>query len=328
MRVKLAGTAGFCAGVKRALDLIDRAATDGTKVSTLGPLVHSGAILENLTGRGVRALDRPELVEKGSAVAPRPHGALRKDEEALRARGARLLETVCPHIDRTREAIRRLSDRGVNVVLAANPQHGETAVLKEQAKTRVWIVSSTDEAQTVPAQDPVALVGQSTFLSAVFEDIAETLRERFPQIEVLRETMCGATDERQAETRRLAQHADALVIVGPYHSNISRRLAEIGRESGKQTFHVESAEDLPVETILEQARLCRQAAYLEEHAGDPPALQAATDSPEIVDREVVIGVTAGASTPSWVTRAVVDRIVEACGAELVVTESRVPGSTV
>ncbi len=316
MHVKVAGTAGFCWGVQRALRSLDGDSPPPTPPVTLGPLVYNGPVLARLEDRGIATLTTAEQARKGQTVVIRPHGAPAGDRETLGNRGATLLDLTCPHVAATREVVARLSAAGMNVVIAGNREHDEVAVLREAVTTRCWVLASADEAETVAAELPLAVVGQSTLGSATFGDIADTLRERFPGVRVV-PTLCGVTEARQAEAESLALEADVLVVVGPYNSGNTRRLAEIARELGKQTFQVELPEDVNLETLVEQARLSRRDLFLQTYADDPERLKQLESDPEALDDDVVIGVTAGASTPPWVLRAIVDRILGATRAGLV-----------
>jgi 4-hydroxy-3-methylbut-2-enyl diphosphate reductase len=315
MLVRVAGTAGFCWGVKRALRLLDAVDRDGRRTVSLGPLIFNGPVLLHLQERGVGTLDLPDQAAEGDRVLLRPHGALDADRASLAGRGAEVVDLTCPHVAGTRGLVRDLSAKGYNVILAGNREHEEVQVLLEGLNSKSWVVATGDEARTVAAEAPVALVCQSTLGHAIFEDIEEALRERFPDMQVVA-TRCAATEERQEETLALASGSDVLVIVGPYHSGNARRLAEMGRETGKQTFHVESPEDIPVGSLVEQARLSRRQALMDRHADDPEKLRAALADPAALDREVVIGVTGGASTPPWVLRQVVDHLVASTRADL------------
>jgi 4-hydroxy-3-methylbut-2-enyl diphosphate reductase len=316
MRLKVAGSAGFCWGVQRSLRLLEGVEKDGKRTTTLGPLVYNGPVLASLQDRGIANVERPDQVSVGDRVVLRPHGATDADRAALSQRGAEILDATCPHILESRRMIRQAAAEGQNIVLAGNRDHDEVRFLLEGLPTRSWVVSSGEEARALPAEPPVALACQSTLGHAHLEDIEEGLRERFPDLRML-STRCGATDERQDEALSLAAEADVLVVVGPYHSGNARRLAELGRESGKQTFHVETPEDVPVASLVEQARLSRRQALMERFAEDPERLRAAMDDTAAMDAEVVIGVTAGASTPPWALRAVVDHLLASTRAELI-----------
>jgi 4-hydroxy-3-methylbut-2-enyl diphosphate reductase len=315
MRVKVAGSAGFCWGVQRALRLLDGVEKGGRRAVTYGPLVFNGPVLMQFQERGIATVEHPDQVGANDVVAFRPHGVLDAEKKAVKDRGAETLDLTCPHVAETRRLILESAGRGLNIVVAGNREHDEVRALLDGVSTKTWAVATGDDARSMAAEAPLALVCQSTLGHAIFEDIEEALKERFPGVEVL-STRCCATEERQEETLALAAESDVLVIVGPYHSGNARRLAEMGRETGKQTFHVETPEDIPVGSLVEQARLARRQSLMEKYADDPEKLTRATSDPEALDRQVVIGVTGGASTPPWVLRAVVEHLVASTRAEL------------
>lgn len=315
MRVKVAGTAGFCWGVQRALRMIDEAGKDGKRTVTLGPLVHNGPLQANFADRKIALLETADQAKEADRVVLRPHGTLQESLASLEGRGADVLDATCPHVTETKKALEKRAREKKNILIAGNRDHDEIRHLLDGLGTKVWVVGSSEEARTVAAEPPLVLCSQSTLGPALFEDITEVVRERWEGTEIL-STRCGATEDRQEEAERLAREADVLVVVGAYHSGNARRLAEMCRESGKQTFHVETPEDLPVPSLVEQARLARRQALMEKHADDPDLLRETTSDPERLDREVVIGVTAGASTPPWVLEAVVRHVVAGTGAAL------------
>ena len=312
MRVKVAGTAGFCWGVQRALRMIDALPADGKRTVTLGPLVHNTPLLERFQERKIAVIEKTEQVLTEDRVILRPHGTTQDDMASLGGRGSDVVDATCPHIQDTKATIGRLAKNGRNIIIAGNREHDEVRFLLDGLSTKSWVVGSSEEVGEVAAEPPLVLVSQSTFGPALFEDIAEAVAERWKGTEVLA-TRCCATEDRQEETERLAAESDVLVIVGAYHSGNARRLAEMCRDSGKQTFHVEVPDDLAVPSLIEQARLSRRQALMEKFADDPDALREATSDPARLDAEVLIGVTAGASTPPWVLQAVVDHLVASTG---------------
>jgi 4-hydroxy-3-methylbut-2-enyl diphosphate reductase len=315
MRVKVAGTAGFCWGVQRALRRIDAAAKDGKRTATLGPLVHNGPLLARFQERKIATLESTDQAGASDLVVTRPHGALQDSLASLEGRGAEVLDVTCPHVAETRKLLDKRVAEKRNVLVAGNRDHDEVRFLLDGLGAKAWVIGSAEEARTVAAEPPLVLVAQSTLGPALFEDIVEAVKERWPDSDV-NATRCGATEDRQDETERLSVEADVLVVVGAYHSGSARRLAEMCRESGKQTFHVETPEDLQVPSLVEQARLARRQALMDKHADDPDALREATSDPARLDAEVVIGVTAGAATPPWALDAVLDHLVAATGATL------------
>lgn len=327
MRVKVAGSAGFCWGVKKALRRLDGVEKDGKRTVTFGALIYNAPALLHLEERKIGSIGHVDEAGKGDRVAVRPHGIPAEDRVALEAKGVEVLDLTCPHLLSTRKAIEEIAAGGRNILLAGNREHDEVVFLLENLPVKTWIIGSAEEALTVAAEAPLCLVSQSTFGPALFEDVAEKVKERFPEAEI-RPTLCGATEDRQEETRRLAAESDVLVVVGPFHSGNARRLAEICRETGKQTFHVESPEDLPVDSLVEQARLARRQTLMEIHADDPEALRQATADPSRVDEGVVVGVTGGASTPPWILDSVVAHVSGPTGAEVIRVPPRDAGGPV
>jgi 4-hydroxy-3-methylbut-2-enyl diphosphate reductase len=288
---------------------------------TFRPLVYNGSVLARLDDRGASPVEVPSQIPAGSTVALRPHGTLADDRTAIEARGAKVLDLTCPHVMAVRDLVVRAREAGRRVVIAGNREHDEVLFLAEAAGSNHRIVASADEAEALVLDAPPALVAQSTLGGAIYEDIAEILKSRYPGTVTLN-TLCGASDERFEEARALAEEADVVVVVGPYNSGSTRRIAELVRESGKQTFQVELPEDLQVSSLVDQARLARRDAILRDHADDPEALRRASAGPEVLDEDVVIGVTAGAATAPWTVRAIVDRLLEATGAALLQGEPK------
>ncbi len=276
MEVKLARTAGFCMGVRLAMEkVIALAENSPGPIYTCGPLIHNRQALEMLEALGVRNLDDCPDAHAGTVVI-RAHGVTREEREALARRGFRLADATCPHVLAAQRKCQHYAERGYTVVIAGDKDHAEVAGLKSHAGERAVVVSTPEEAAALELSGPVCLVAQTTFNEETYHAIAEALRQRVERLEVV-ETICRATHERQEEARRLAAEVDAMVVVGGYHSANTRRLAEIARSSGKPTFHVETPDELPREAL---------------------------------SRFKIVGLTAGASTPNWLTRAVLQALEE------------------
>ncbi|MHC4250459.1 MAG: 4-hydroxy-3-methylbut-2-enyl diphosphate reductase [Planctomycetota bacterium] len=291
MRITVAKTAGFCMGVRRALDLVFDAARARARgpegsppLSTLGHLIHNHQALEALEAHGVRvAKDLSEI--DGGTVVIRAHGA----GPTLRAEIAERLDldaidATCPRVVRCQRTVERASAAGRQVVIAGDTDHAEVEALVDFAGGRALVVSSVEDARKADLAPPVTLLAQTTFNSRTFAEMADVLRERVgagdgagggtDAIEVVN-SLCRSTEDRQAETAELARGVDAVVVVGGRHSANTRRLAEVARSLGRPTFHVETADEL-----------------------------ASADFAGVSS----VGVTAGASTPAWVTERVVERL--------------------
>ena len=274
MQVRLAKTAGFCMGVRLAMDKVLTIAEQGRgAVYTYGPLIHNRQAVEMLEGKGVRDLSGCPGAS-GGTVLIRAHGVPRAEADALAERGFEVVDATCPRVIASQQRIQRCAARGCRIVIAGDKDHAEVAGLVSRAPGACVVVSTVDEARTVDVGEPVCLIAQTTFSEKLYDKIAAVLRERFPGIEVI-QSICQATRQRQEEVVELAAEVDAMVVVGGLHSANTRRLAELARSTGKPTFHVETAQDLDVGALSEFA---------------------------------VVGLTAGASTPNWVTRSVLQAL--------------------
>lgn len=274
MKVKLAKTAGFCMGVRKAVEKALTAAEQmGSPVYTHGPLIHNNQVLEVLAGRGIVPLPEDGNTS-GKTVVIRAHGippALRKE---LRESGARVVNATCPRVARVQSIIKRYSGKGYFCVIVGDENHAEVVGLKGFAKDGVAVVSGVDELPELPDGEKVLVVAQTTQSDDRFQEVVDHLSGRHADLLPIN-TICDSTHKRQSEIRSLAREVDALVVVGGFHSGNTRRLAEIGRSAGVPTFHVETAQGLDRKSL---------------------------------SRFKTIGVTAGASTPNWMIKNVVEEI--------------------
>lgn len=271
MEILLARSAGFCMGVRRAIDMALEAARDeGREVFTHGPLIHNPQALENLREQRVIPLP-PEGPVPRATVVVRAHGVPPTDMELLRRQAGRVVDATCPKVSTIQKKIAAHSRRGYAVVIAGDPDHPEVVGLLGHAAGFARVVSRPGEVDALPALDRVLLVAQSTQDEEVFEAIRARVLARFPHAKALA-TICQSTHRRQAEVREMVGQVDALIVIGGKNSANTRRLAEIASALGLPAYHVETAAELPLEALRQLSR---------------------------------VGVTAGASTPAWIIEQVV-----------------------
>lgn len=276
MKILLAETAGFCMGVRRAMSIAVQApGTNPAPVCTLGPLIHNEQALEVLAARGVHT--RPDAPPSGTVIL-RAHGVAPRERAALEASALHLVDATCPHVLTSQKRITRDTAAGHTILLVGDPNHPEVQALAGCATGTLHILSTSADAEAIAATldptTPISLLAQTTFKLSLYHEIRDRLLQRFPAMTV-HESICAATEERQAEVRALATRCDAIVVVGGRHSANTKRLAEIAAECGCRSYLVETPEEL------------REEAFLDVRT---------------------VGVTAGASTPNWVTQAVMDRL--------------------
>jgi (E)-4-hydroxy-3-methyl-but-2-enyl pyrophosphate reductase len=276
MGVKLAKTAGFCMGVKRAVDMvIDMARHKGRQtIYTYGPLIHNPQTVELLRKRGVipiQCLDEIESAPDGAVMVIRAHGISPQERRRIKEKGFRIVDATCPKVALVQAIIRKHAAAGFRVLIAGDREHPEANGLLGFTGESGIVLGSPEEVDALPGMDKVCVVAQTTHSVELYAEIVRRIRKRFPEAVVF-ETICDSTEKRQNEIKALAAGADALFIVGGLNSANTRRLAELAKIQGRPAFHIETAEELKKIDIEPYRR---------------------------------IGVSAGASTPNWI----IDRVV-------------------
>lgn len=252
MQLKKARVLGYCMGVRRAVE-ISLAAAPGA--FTIGPLIHNRRVLADLEKAGVQVAAPEELPEdlSGVRLIIRAHGIPPPLEEALRLRGALLIDATCPRVKASQTKAAALRAEGWEVFLAGDREHAEIISILGYAPG-CMVVSSPEEARLRAAglQPPWALLGQTTLSPGEFGQIACALREICPSLAVI-DTICPATRERQEALRELCAEVDGVVIAGGRDSANTQRLFAIAKGLGKEAWLVESAPELPEEVFRLQS---------------------------------------------------------------------------
>jgi (E)-4-hydroxy-3-methyl-but-2-enyl pyrophosphate reductase len=274
MKIIAARKAGFCMGVKRALEMVlDRARREGERIVTYGPLIHNPQVVALLSSKRVRASRKREELHPGEICFISAHGISPAARGELKATGVRLCDASCPDVLKVQGIIRKYARQGYATVIFGDPGHSEVEGLLGFTEGRGVVVSGPEEAAAIPDFDQVCLVSQTTQNLDEYRRVAAEVKKRVPRTVVF-ETICASTLERQREVVEMADKVDALVVVGGKNSANTARLTRIA--AGRvPVFQVETAAD------LDQSRL---GGYK------------------------TVGVTAGASTPSWLIQEVIDRL--------------------
>jgi len=275
MKVKLAKTAGFCMGVRRAMELVLRTAAESSDpIFTLGPLIHNPQTVEFLREQGVNVIENAGDVREGYTVVIRSHGVPPDVREMLLDARTALCDATCPKVARVQGLVKKYASRGKDVVIVGHADHAEVKALLGYAGERGCVVSSSDEVSGLPDSINPVVIGQTTLNRDWYMEIAEAVRLRFPETEIL-DTLCDSTSLRQQEVCELAKESDAVVVVGGYNSSNTKRLFDVAQSTGVPSFWVETAAEL---------------------------------SPDDFRDMKVVAVTAGASTPHWIVSRVIERL--------------------
>ncbi|MBI5582841.1 MAG: 4-hydroxy-3-methylbut-2-enyl diphosphate reductase [Deltaproteobacteria bacterium] len=274
MKVRLAKKAGFCMGVRRAMELaLDATHRHPDPIYTHGPLIHNPQVLRMLENKGITVL-QGEATNRTGTVIVRAHGIPPQEFERLNRSGFRVIDATCPRVIKVQAVIKKYYNQGFTPIIVGDQDHPEVIGLLGFAPGTGIVVSSLDQVPGLPDLDRVIVVAQTTQDETLFQEIVAALRRRYPEILVFN-TICNATHERQAEVKQLARESDGLVVVGGFNSGNTRRLVGIARAAGTPCVQVET------EAELDQQQLSRFRT---------------------------VGVTAGASTPNWMIRKVVQEL--------------------
>jgi 4-hydroxy-3-methylbut-2-enyl diphosphate reductase len=282
MKIHRASDMGFCFGVRRAVDMMKEAAANGTRVTTLGQVVHNPQVVAELENTGIKVKeDRSAVGVETDTVAITAHGVGETVVRDIEARGLKVIDTTCQFVSRSQRAARNLAERGFTVIIFGDPTHPEVKGVLGWCRGR-GIVVKNESLEELPEYLPakIGVISQTTHTPerfAVF--VANLMRARIDQITEIRvvNVLCNATTSQQAATRDLTEDVDLMIVVGGHNSANTRHLAELSKANGIETYHVETATELQLEWF---------------------------------DGHEDIGVTAGASTPDFSIDAVVERIEE------------------
>jgi 4-hydroxy-3-methylbut-2-enyl diphosphate reductase len=247
-RVTLAGSAGFCFGVRRAVDEVYHQVEHGEKpVYTYGPVIHNETVMNELAERGVRVIHSEEELEQidHGTVIIRAHGVPKRLEEKIASRGVRVVDTTCPFVKKIHEIALKKTTEGKTLIIAGNPAHPEVQGIKGWADGSVMIIESPKEMEELelPEGERAVLVAQTTFNLQKFQDIVEIFSKKRYYDSVVN-TVCNATAERQTEARQIADEVDAMIVIGGRHSSNTQKLFEICRAKCKNTYFIETLVDL------------------------------------------------------------------------------------
>ena len=252
MIVRRAAVMGRCMGVKRAVDMALAAAGAAEDVFTLGPLIHNPQAVADLEASGVRALSDDEIDERveGRKVVLRAHGVPPALRERLAALGAEIVDATCPRVLASQRKAAAYAAKGWQVVIAGEKGHGEVAGIAGHAPGAA-VVDGPEEARALAASlgprlggRPVALIAQTTIRKEEYEAVRAALAERFGVLEVV-DSICPCTEERLEALADLAAEVDAIVVVGGRNSANTARLLARARDSGRPSWLVETAAELP-----------------------------------------------------------------------------------
>ncbi|MFN3533910.1 MAG: 4-hydroxy-3-methylbut-2-enyl diphosphate reductase, partial [Desulfatiglandales bacterium] len=217
MKIRVAGHAGFCMGVKRALEsLLKERGKEKGALYTYGPIIHNTQVLELLEKKGILVLPEEGPTQRGTVVL-RAHGAPPEVKERLRAMGLRVVDGTCPKVRWVQGLVKKHIKLGDDVVILGEPHHPEVIGLVGHGMGKPHVIQGPDQINSLPRLRSPVLLAQTTQEREKFGETEKALRALYPDLKI-HDTICDATKERQEEVRQLAQRVDAIVVVGGRHS--------------------------------------------------------------------------------------------------------------
>lgn len=277
MGVKVAEYAGFCFGVKRAYNMVMKLIedSDNDKIVTYGPLVHNKQIVEFLSKKGVNVVENIDDVDCVKVVI-RAHGVPPVVYDKLKNNNVEIIDATCPKVKYVHNLVNEYSKNGYFVLIVGDKTHPEVIGIKGFAGENSLVISSVDEILNLPKENKYFLVSQTTFNKEKFLKITEEIKNIFSNIEII-DTICSATKERQEAAYNLSKESDLMIVIGGKTSSNTKKLYEIAKENCKEALWIETAENL-------------NCSFLKTFKN--------------------IGVTAGASTPQWIIKEVLQMVNE------------------
>ena len=281
MSITVAKTAGFCFGVDRAIQLVYRLVKEGKRVCTLGPIIHNPQVVADLERQGVRIVSSPEELEPGETLVVRSHGVARQVYDYLDIHRLPYEDATCPFVAKIHKIVSEYSEQGYPVLIAGDPEHPEVKGIAGHAKGPVFLFKDLEALQEImknhPEQQniPLIMVSQTTFQQKLWESCTKSAKNYYTNLRIF-DTICNATSRRQQEAVALAGQSDYMVVIGGRDSSNTLKLKEICSRYCDTVL-------IETDVELDREALCRAGR---------------------------VGVTAGASTPAYIIKEVLNTMSE------------------
>ena len=254
MKVIKAKTAGFCFGVKRAVDTVYEQVEKcgGRQIYTYGPIIHNEEVVKDMERKGVTVLRSGEELDalEDGIVIIRSHGVEKRIYDKLNARGIGIVDATCPFVKKIHDIVSEQSAQGKYIVIIGNPEHPEVRGIRGWAGERACVIQNSDDAENFSPDknEKICIVSQTTFNYNKFKDLVEIISEKSYYVSVLN-TICNATKERQSEAESIAETVDAMIVIGDKHSSNTQKLFEICRKACNNTYYIQTLGDLDLNQL-------------------------------------------------------------------------------
>lgn len=252
MEVKLAKSAGFCFGVKRAIDTVYEQVETGKKIYTLGPIIHNEEVVKDLEEKGVRVLETEQDLEKvkDGTIIIRSHGVSKHVYESIKRQKLEYVDATCPFVRKIHKIVEEESSKGNTILIIGNENHPEVAGIRGWSRSEAYVINTAEEAVNfdIPVEKKLCIVSQTTFNYNKFQELVEIISKKRYDIIVLN-TICNATEVRQQEARKIAKDVDAMIVIGGRHSSNTQKLFEICKKECENTYYIQTLVDLDFDRL-------------------------------------------------------------------------------
>ncbi|WP_026487603.1 4-hydroxy-3-methylbut-2-enyl diphosphate reductase [Caldanaerobius polysaccharolyticus] len=275
MKIMVANSAGYCFGVKRAIESIDKLLEQRIGwICTYGPIIHNPQVVEHYENMGVKVANSIDDIPPGSNVIIRTHGISSKEYRLIQQKGCKVFDKTCPFVKKVQRIVMEYHQKGYTIIIVGDPQHPEVKGVNGWCEGTAIILDSVERAREIPCLEKGCVVSQTTMAYEKWENINQVLRTKIKDM-VAFNTICDATYQRQKEAEDLAKRVDVMIVIGGLNSSNTKKLADLCRKHCERTYHIESKEQLPLNKL---------------------------------EKSDIIGITAGASTPDWIINSIVDEL--------------------
>ncbi|MCL2838357.1 MAG: 4-hydroxy-3-methylbut-2-enyl diphosphate reductase [Oscillospiraceae bacterium] len=281
-RIKIGKSAGFCFGVKNAVDAAYSNANNDKPIYTYGKIIHNDYVVDDLKRRNVPPISDPAELPENATVIIRAHGIAPNELALLRHRGAKIIDATCPYVAKIHEIVSEDYKLGRQIIIAGDENHPEVKGINGYCDNTAWIVNAVNPQSaelTAPLpkepNNPITIVSQTTMRQDIYKQIVKFFKKRFTDVKIY-DTICSATINRQTEGAEIARNSDVCIVIGGASSSNTNKLFEVCKQHCEHTFQIENAAELD-------------------------------KIKKFINKNTIVGITAGASTPAEIIEEVVSR---------------------
>jgi 4-hydroxy-3-methylbut-2-enyl diphosphate reductase len=243
MQITIAQNAGFCFGVKRAVDIVKKELKKGGKVYCLGQLIHNRQVIEMMEKKGLVTVENIEDIPSGVKFVVRSHGIAPEIVEKIKAKNGKILDATCPFVRRAQLVAEKFYLDGLEVVICGDPQHAEVIGINARTKNSAIIIHDAKEAKNLGFKKTVGILSQTTQKVELLKEAVNNLLEKNKKI-IIENTICLDSSTKQMEVSALAKEVDIMIVVGGKNSSNTGKLAQLSEAQKIPTYHIEKSSEL------------------------------------------------------------------------------------